>query len=70
MNFAAQYLAEFFFVYSDFSSTPPLTRSIDFSLNHKTLHSIYIHENSVLFYVYREILESVKGVSALYRRTR
>ena len=43
-----EYLAELFFVHSDFSLAQVLTN--DFSQNHKNVYYIYIHANSILCY--------------------
>ena len=53
-------MAELFLIHSDFSLTPLLTS--DFSLNHKNLYQIYMQANSVLFYAYREKLDSKRSV--------
>ena len=53
-------MAELFFIHSDFSLTPLLIN--DFSLNHKNLYYIHIHANSVLFYAYREKLDSKRSL--------
>ena len=41
-----------FFVHSDFSLTPTLIN--DFSLNHKSLHFIFVHVKSTLLCAYHE----------------
>ena len=51
-----EYLAEFFVVHSDFSLTLLLIN--DFSLNQTNVYYICIHANSILFYAYREKLDS------------
>ena len=53
-------MAELFFIHSDFSLTPLLIN--DFSLNHKNLYYIHMHANSVLFYTFREKLDSKRSL--------
>ena len=50
-----EYLAELFFVHSDFSLSQLLTNV--FLQNHKNLYYVYMHAKSVLFCAYREKLD-------------